>query len=92
MIALSSLAGRRSRLVSFMELGLEADRTVIDLGGDGQVWYPNSVIVHSTNTARRRVSEALVPHDAKVLSQYATYYSCSQLSRVHRNGSFGLFG
>jgi hypothetical protein len=39
LIALSSLADRRGRLVGFVELGLEANRAVIDLGAD-------SVLVH----------------------------------------------
>jgi hypothetical protein len=34
LIALSSLVGARGRLVGFVKLDLEADRTVIDPGGD----------------------------------------------------------
>jgi hypothetical protein len=40
LIAVSSLAGRRGRLVGFVELCLEADSTVIDLGGDRLVGSP----------------------------------------------------
>jgi hypothetical protein len=40
-----------------VELGLEADRAVIDLGGDRQLWYSKSVLVHVTNTARMHVSK-----------------------------------
>jgi hypothetical protein len=68
LIALSSFAGRSGRLVGFVELGLEADRAVIDLGGNRQVGYPNGVLVHVTNTARMDVSKALVPNDAKGLA------------------------
>ncbi len=68
MIALSSFAGRSGRLVGFVELGLEADRVVIDLGGNRQVGYPNGVLVHVTNTARIHVSKALVPNEAKGLA------------------------
>jgi hypothetical protein len=42
--------------------------TVIDLGGDRQVGYPSSVLMHVTSTARMHVSEALVPNDAKGLT------------------------
>jgi hypothetical protein len=65
LIALSSLACRRGRLVSFVQLRLEVNRAVIDLGGDRQVGYANSVLVHVTNTARMHVSEALMPNDAE---------------------------
>jgi hypothetical protein len=61
-IALSRLVGSKGRLVGFVKLDLEADRTVIDLGGDRQVGYPNSVLVHATNTARMHVPEPLVPN------------------------------
>jgi hypothetical protein len=45
-----------------VKLGLEADRTIVDCGGDKQVGY-----LHVTDTARIQVSEALVPNDAKSL-------------------------
>jgi hypothetical protein len=56
-IALSSLAGRAGRLVNFVKLSLEADRTLIDLGGDRQLGYLNSVLGHVTDTARNCVSK-----------------------------------
>jgi hypothetical protein len=62
-----SLAGRRGRLVGFVKLGLYADWTAIDLGGDRQVGYPNGFLVHVTDTARMHVREAFVPNDAKGL-------------------------
>jgi hypothetical protein len=60
-------ATNSSRLVGFMKLGLETDRTVIDLGGNRQVGYAN-VRVHVTATVRVHVSETLVPNDAKGLT------------------------
>jgi hypothetical protein len=47
-------------------LGLEADRTVIDLGGDRKVGYPNSELLHVTDTVRMHVSE--VPNGLKGLT------------------------
>lgn len=42
LIAWSSLADRSGRLVGFVKLGVEADRTIVDVGGDSQVLgYPN---------------------------------------------------
>ena len=52
LIALSSLAGRKGKLVGFVEHGLEADRTTIDFGGNRQVGYPNSILVHVSLTRR----------------------------------------
>jgi hypothetical protein len=40
LIALITLADKRGWLVGIVKLGLEADRTVIDLGGDRQVGIP----------------------------------------------------
>jgi hypothetical protein len=40
LIALISLAVRRGRLVAFVKLGLEVDRTLLDQGGDRQAGYP----------------------------------------------------
>jgi hypothetical protein len=68
MIALNSLAGRRCRLVDFAELGLEADRTVIDLGDLRQDVYPRSVLLHVTDTVRMNVSETLVTNNVKCLA------------------------
>jgi hypothetical protein len=82
LIALSSLAGRSGRLVGFVELGLEADRAVIDLGGDRQLWYSNSVLVHVTYTARMHVSKALVPNDAKGLASQVVDLPSDVLIRV----------
>jgi hypothetical protein len=67
LFALSSLAGRRGRLVGFVELGFEGNRVVIDLGGDRQIGSANSVLVHVTNTARMHVPEALMPHESSGL-------------------------
>jgi hypothetical protein len=66
--ALSSLAGRRGRLVGFVQLSNEANRAVIDLGGDRQLGYINSVLVHVTNAARMHMLEALMPNDAEGLT------------------------
>jgi hypothetical protein len=48
LITLSKLAGRRGRLVDFVKLGLEADRTVIDFSGDRLVGYHNGLLLHIT--------------------------------------------
>jgi hypothetical protein len=56
------------RLVGCVELDLDADRTIIYLGGDRQVGYPNIVLVHDTDAARTHVSETLMPNDAKGLT------------------------
>jgi hypothetical protein len=68
LFALSCRAGRRGRLISFVEVGVEANRAVIDLGGDRQVGYANSVLVHATNTARMHVTETLMPNNAEGLT------------------------
>jgi hypothetical protein len=68
LIALSHLAGRRGRLVGLVELGIEAKRTAINLGGDRQVGYANSVLVHVTNTVRMHVPEALLPNSTEGLT------------------------
>jgi hypothetical protein len=73
LIALSSLAGRRGRLVGFVELGNKANRAVIDLGGVSQVGYANGVLVHVNNTARMRVPEALMPYNAEGLTSQVVY-------------------
>ena len=39
-----------------MELGLDVNKSVLDLGDDRQVGYPSSVLVHVTDTARIHVS------------------------------------
>jgi ribosomal protein S17E len=43
------IAVLRAEKVGFMEVGLEADRTLIDSGGGRQAGYPNSVLVHVTS-------------------------------------------
>jgi hypothetical protein len=68
LIALSSPACRRGRLGGFVQLGLEVNRAVIDLGGDRQVGYANRVLAHVTNTARMDRPEALIPNDAEGLT------------------------
>lgn len=68
LITLGSLASRRGRLVGFVKLGVEADRTVTDFGCDGQAGYPKSILAHITDTVRMHVSETLVPNDAKDLT------------------------
>jgi hypothetical protein len=52
LIAVSSLAVRIGRLAGFVELGLEAERTFNDPGGDRKAGYPNSVLVHVTDKVR----------------------------------------
>ena len=69
----SSLVGRRGRFVGFVKLGFYADWTVIDLGGDRKVWYPNGLLAHVMDTARMHVPEALVPI-VKKLTYQVTYF------------------
>jgi hypothetical protein len=64
-IELICLADTGCTLVGFVKIGHEAGWTVIDLGGDRQVGYSNSVLVNVIDTARMHVSEALVPNDAE---------------------------
>jgi hypothetical protein len=40
----------------------------MDLGGDRQVGYANSVLVHVTNTVRVHVPKALIPNNAEGLT------------------------
>jgi hypothetical protein len=57
---LIGLAGRRGRLVAFVKLGLEADRTLLDPGGDRQAGYPSGVLVRVADMVRMRVYYTLV--------------------------------
>ena len=66
---MSSIAGRRGRLVGFVKPGLlKADQTFIDLGGYRQFDYPNSVLVHATDAVNMHAAEILAPNDAKGLT------------------------
>jgi hypothetical protein len=69
-----------------VELGLEAERAVINLGGDRQTRYPNSVLVHVTNTTRMHMPEALMPKDAKCLSSQVVDLQRDIFIRVVENG------
>jgi hypothetical protein len=85
-IALSSLAGRRGRLVGFVEFGFEANRAVIDIGGDRQVEYANSVLVHVANRERIDVPEALMPHNTEGLTSQVFYLPSDIFIRVIEHG------
>jgi hypothetical protein len=50
-------------------LGSHRSRNNFDLGGDRQVGYTNSVLVHVTNTARMDVPEALMPNGEGLTGQ-----------------------
>ena len=85
LIALSSLASRRGRLVGFVEFGFEADRTVVYLGGDRQTRFSNGILVHVTDAARMHTSETLVPNDAKGVTSQAVDLPSDSLVRVVKN-------
>jgi hypothetical protein len=72
-----------------VELGLEVDRTVINLGGGRQVWYyPNIILVHVTYTASMHVSKALVPNDAKGLTSQGVDLPSDAFTRVLEDGDW----
>jgi hypothetical protein len=87
LIALSRLAGRRGRLVDFVRLlGLEADRIIIDVGGDSQVGNPDNALVHVTDTARMHVSKMLLPNDMKSLMDQVVDFPNDIVIRVVEDG------